>query len=240
MQFYIIYQHGVGGDGFANLLEHANNMHRADGLRDPNRWRIMKKIGNKTRFYGALWTTIPPHPFRGHPMDKDSRLAESYLELIEKKKNTVISTHYHYFDSIKYFPFRELIERDQVKIHLYSTDFERVILDDRIKNGRGLDKEQIVKAKNAIDEIHTKHVNETILVQEIERNLTKFASYYDMHIDIEQVWNSWEYLDEKLKILGIDLDKSYYDEYMRIVRQEIKLVSLFDALYNKKSPNIPA
>ena len=235
MQYYIIYQHGVGGDGFANLLEHANNMHRADGLRDPNRWRVMKKIGNKTRFYGAPWTTIPPHPFRGHPMDKDSRLAESYLELIEKKKNTVISVHYSYLHSIKYFPFRELIERDQVKIHLYSTDFERVILDDRVKNGRGLDKEQLVPAVNITDEIHVKDVDEAMLVKEINKNLTKFASFYDMHIDIEQVWNSWEYLDEKLKILGIDLDKSHYDEYMKIIRPEIILrhQSFIDMLARK-------
>ena len=37
MQYWIFFQAGVGGDGFANLLEHANNVIPVDNKRY---WRI--------------------------------------------------------------------------------------------------------------------------------------------------------------------------------------------------------
>jgi len=197
MQYWIFFQPGVGGDGFSNLLEHANNVYPADEYAT---WRIHKKFNTKVKFYGAQWVeNCISQPFRQYSDNfKDLTLKHSYIDIIENSRNTVIPVHYDYQSCIDYFPFRNVVEKDQVKIHLYSTNYERIVLD--------------AKIKNQFDEIQDK----TIISKLINQQLKQFKSYYDIHIDIEQVWQDWDYLNENLKLLDIDLNKRFYDIYMKI------------------------
>lgn len=197
MQYWIFFQPGVGGDGFSNLLEHANNVYPADKFTS---WRIHKKFDRKVKFYGAQWAdNCKSQPFRQSSTDfKNLTLKNSYVDIVKNNRDTIIPVHYIYQKYIDLFPFKDLVEKDQVKIHLYSKNYERIILDAKIKN-------QFDESQDA-----------NLISNLINQNLKQLKSYYDIHIDIEQVWNDWNYLDVKLKLLGIDLDKSFYNTYLKI------------------------
>ena len=84
MQYWIFYEPGVGGDGFACLLEHANNVYPADGQLQ---WRfhfyngfenVLKK---PIRFFQSHWCE-DPIPFRNFGNLNSAKVNPIYLQLI--------------------------------------------------------------------------------------------------------------------------------------------------------------
>lgn len=199
MQYWIFYSPGVGGDGFANLLEHAHGMHVVDGSR--LRWKIDHRITDVVKFYDSNWSYDGFTPLRKPNLDySDTVLRETYTNLIDTGLNTVLPTHYVYFDEIDRFPHKNIVEKNQVKINLYSLDFNRVVFDYESK----LSGSNYLKNVGSVE----KHINH-------ELSRTEYA----IHIDIEKVWTSWDYLKECLDQLGIILDKKWYDEYITLIRK---------------------
>jgi hypothetical protein len=193
MQFRIIFAPGVGGDGFSALLEHANNIEPADGIVS---WRQHKIVEGKLKFHDCFWVNGPYRPFRAPGIDAEP--IPYYVDLINQGKNTVISSHYMFWDEIDQYPYREIVTRDCVYIHLYSTDIERVLKDNLIKN--------------EISQGPTLEYYSKLLEQNLKRK------EYHIHIDIEQVWQSWEYLKSCVDQLGIDLSESEYQTYMALIK----------------------
>jgi hypothetical protein len=212
MQYWIIFQPGVGGDGFANLLEHANNVFPADGK---DMWRIHYRDGRHgildrpVRFSQANWAfdsnKLPsiPMPFRLATLPKTTALNCVYVELIAQQKNTVITAHDNYFKQIADFEYSHIVKQDQVLINLYSNCCERVYQD------------LITKRPETILEFEdlTKFTNYFESVKSVEFNRSDYA----IHIDIEKVRRNWLYLNECLVKLGIDLDKNFYDHYLTYI-----------------------
>jgi hypothetical protein len=196
MQYWIIFMGGVGGDGFANLLEHANGITPVD---HKYRWREHYVTQGKTKFWHAKWC-VNNHAFRGHPVT-DAELTQEYIQLVEGNQRTLISAHYDYWDQLPYFAQNFIVTHNQMVIHLYSKNFARVAQDCLIKNNHGLD--SVISSQ--------RHA-----ATEITDNLHRLGSRYDLHIDIEQVWQDWNYLDQNLKHIGIDLDRKWYDEYIKL------------------------
>jgi hypothetical protein len=203
MQYWILYSAGVGGDGFANLLEHANNVFPADGDRI---WRFhhypadFYEPGKPLRFYGCHWC-LGEQPFRTPFIIDAPVLNPIYEQLIKDQKNTVITAHTDcYLDQIDFFKFKDLVQTNQIKINLYSENYDRVYKDFVAKREPGTPREQFI----------------TRLKQ---HNLTTLTNpLIDVHIDIERAWRDWEYLNQHLNKLGIDLDKAYYDEYLTFIK----------------------
>lgn len=211
MQFWIFFGAGVGGDGFANLLEHANNVTPADG---ETSWRVHHGTGwrihhgtAEVKFYGAKWTT-DPIPFRNPRANSDQVvISPEYVRLINQKQNIVLCAHTEsYRSQIDTSQFKELVQKDQVKIHLYSMDTDR-IRSDLIAKFPGI-------------EIPNNWQNDMIKSTNQELARTDYA----LHIDIEQVWQDWEYLDSCLTGIGIDLDKVYYDKYLNIINKTARMM----------------
>lgn len=203
MQYWIFYWPGVGGDGFACLLEHANNIKPADG---EIAWRIhhyndkQDEIDRPIRFYQAAWTTRPL-PFRTWWKGYDiSSLNPIYVDLIHNKQNTVITAHFDYWQLIDKFSYKSLVETDQVKIHLYSERSQRVWHDLRIKRGTPMSLDEFAALHSSIN----------------ERELSR--SDYEIHIDIEQIWRNWDYMQDCMNRLRIDLSKDVYDHYLTFIR----------------------
>jgi hypothetical protein len=203
MQYWVIYQGGVGGDGFANLLEHANNMFPADG---ENTWRIHYYEGaygilqRPVRFYQANWTN-DPLPFRSKILPETTILNPVYVDLINQGKNTVVSAHYNYFNLVNKFEHKNIVKQDQVMINLYSNRAERVYQDHK---------------KKRPDPIIGDLTNFTKSLQ--RANFTESnRPDYAIHIDIEQAWRDWSYLNNCLGQLGINLDKKFYDYYLTYI-----------------------
>lgn len=199
MQYWIFFSPGVGGDGFVNLLEHANNVEPADGNLY---WRIDQIFSDTIKFYDPKWTE-DPRPFRNlddRELEKNVNLNKHYLELIENNINTVIPAHYFYFDHINDFKWKNIVEKNQIKINLYSLNTERVVKDFFLKH-------RITNQLDFEGQIFWANKN-------IHENLN--SDKYDCHIDIEKVWTNWNYLEDKLKTLGIELDYNVYKTYLDI------------------------
>jgi hypothetical protein len=201
MQYWIFYQAGVGGDGFGCMLEHATNIMPADGNLE---WRIHYYEGaygilqRPVRFYQALWANNPL-PFRFPSLPDVTTLNPVYVNLIEQKQNTVITAHYNYFRLIDQFTYRELVEKNQIKIHLYSCDSARVYKDLVIKRGNTVSLKQFSQFHQYNNQLELARPN------------------YHIHIDIEQVWRDWGYLKSCMDQIGIDLPKSVYDYYLTYI-----------------------
>lgn len=201
MQYWIFYQAGVGGDGFGCLLEHAANVVPADGNLH---WRLHYYEGAfgvplpPVRFYQSLWAN-EPLPFRHNSLSPTTELNPIYVDLIKRQQNTVITAHHAYFTLINQFKYKDVVETDQIKIHLYSNNSKRVHQDLTLKRGGVGPIEQWKK-------LH-QHVNKFELAR----------TAYSMHIDIEQVWRDWNYTQSCMNQLGIDLPKSAYDHYLTYI-----------------------
>jgi hypothetical protein len=204
MQYWIFFSPGVGGDGFCNLLEHADNVYPADNR---YQWRIdpRVKLDSTVKFYCPFWFINHRfelgQPFRSpETYNKEWTLDPQYrryFDLIQQGLNTVIPAHpEQYFDLIDKFLYKNIIEQNQHKILLYSLNFDRVLYDAATKNQKAIEA--------------FKWVPESI---EHELNSNK----YDTYIDIEQVWQNWDYLDNILKFLNINLNKKFYDQYIKLV-----------------------
>jgi hypothetical protein len=195
MQYWILYTAGVGGDGFANLLEHSSNIKPADGKLY---WRIHRRIAEQVKFYGCHWTLDPDKPFRKNYPILNVTLNPIYLRLVENKINTVIAAHYVYWMQIDRHPLKDIIQKDQSLINLYSTKYQRTQRDYLVKHLMPIQ-----------DELYPL---EDIIMQTQD----ELKRPYDVYIDIDRAWQDWNYLDDKLKTLDIHLDKCYYDEYLKI------------------------
>jgi hypothetical protein len=201
MQYWIFYAPGVGGDGFGCMLEHATNIRPADGDLE---WRIHYydgKYGTLQRpikFYQARWAN-DPLPFRYPKLSDNILLNPVYVDIVSQQQNTVITAHYHYFNLIDQFEYKNIVEKDQVKIHLYSNNSARVHKDLQIKSNINVTLERFTKSHQ----------------QQNQRDSANIA--YDMHIDIEQIWRDWTYTKSCMDHLHIDLPKSVYDHYLTYI-----------------------
>lgn len=205
MQYWIFFQGGVGGDGFVNLLDHANNVEPADRLK---RWRAFEVPNGKVKFYEPEWSSdgrflrAPKeqyNPYRVKP-------AKNYMELIFKGINTAIPIHPNgYREIINNHPCRNIFTKDLHKIFLYSNNAERVYADFKDKNPN----------TNVGEEYRL------LLHRYNSESIKNFfpPMFFDTCIDIEQVWTNWNYLNDILVSIGIDLDKSVYEEYLTISKR---------------------
>ena len=208
MQYWVFYLGGVGGDGFVNLLDNANNVEPADGIK---RWRYSTMPNGKVKFhqpewckdsrlfrnkdYAAYFTRMYPNPY--------------YVKLILNGTNTAIPVHltFHYLEIISKHPFRPIFENSVHKIWLYSNDIERVISDffDKTPNNTYCRKNLTASYRNFDIEKFT------------EKRLYK--GFFDTYIDIEKVWRDWNYLNDTLTSIGINISKSVYDEYLIVSKR---------------------
>jgi hypothetical protein len=193
MHFWVIYQPGVGGHGFSNCLEHANNITPVDNCLEwrihyrPNRYGILDR---PVKFYSGDNTVnsiLINHTkgnhlhtvFSGHPWvlsDDKKILQENTLDRVE------------FLSKFNY----------NILIHLYSSDSLRVLNDFNAKMPFMLPDNY----KNSYSELTNRMIK-----------MSEFA----VHIDIERAWRDWDYLTQSLNLLGIDLDKKYYDQYLNYI-----------------------
>jgi len=204
MQYRVIFFPGTGGDGFINLLEKAKNIVTADGepkfMSDGSPlWREDEIVDGHLKFYGPKWTTSNLTPFRDYGVT-NYEINPFYMDLLNNGKTTIVGSHYNYWHEIFNFKERELVEKNFVLIHLYSSDIDSTI------------NKCIIKNKLTPDIVH-ENIDKwyrSIRVQLRSKN-------YQIHIDISKVYKDWNYLNECLNTIGIELDKKYYDEWLTVI-----------------------
>ena len=204
MQYWVFYLGGVGGDGFVNLLEHANNITPVDSHLT---WRVREEgvLNNKVAFGTAK--SLSHYFLKGPDPSLDLSTVEPtefYRNLVDNDINTVISAHAVEYDYNSKFKYWDLLEKNQHKIALYSLDTQRIIDD-------FCDKNPILGFRRA--EFEEKFSRTTPPLYWM-RDLN-----YRTYINIDLAWESWDYLNNILVSIGIDLDRKYYEEYLDLARR---------------------
>lgn len=207
MQYWIFYMGGVGGDGFRNLLEYADNITPIDGVK---RWKVnhaFKITNEKVRFRNIQFTT-DPNFLRNCVSDTNLnriKLLPAYSQLVESGENTVLAVHPVYYNFNPNFKYWDLLEHKQHKIILYSTDYNRIYEDFRDKvPGHDPGLSYIDYLKN----------------MDIPNNgFTNIKPNQATFIDIELVWRDWDYLNNILINIGISLERKYYEEYLDLSKR---------------------
>jgi hypothetical protein len=204
MIYWVIFDGGIGGDGFANMLEHANNIQPADGVL---KWRDEVTPSGKIRFWYPIWVE-PNQWFRYHPPEFQygiEELTKTFKTLIDDNVNTVIPVHKSFFEESLRFKYQDIINHPSKKICLYSLNHDRVYQD-------FIDKQP----PNEID-INNYKPNKTFILLPPDIIRKHKISL----IDIDRVWYDWDYLNEKLVKLGIDLPKEVYEKYLDVSKRRL-------------------
>jgi hypothetical protein len=211
MQYWVFFIGGVGGDGFTNLLEHASNIEPADSLL---KWRIRSDPSDpKVSFWQPNYVTdnrlLRDHSDPNFDLSKIELLPDYYRTVV-RGLNTVIPAHPHFYNYDKRFKFWDFIEKSQHKILLYSDNIDRVVDDFYDKNPES---EQVGFRKNKKNALRA---GKSPYYQ--QWNNTPILNY-DTFIDIEKVWKDWDYLNNILISIGINLPRKYYEEYLDVSKR---------------------
>ena len=206
MQYWIFFEGGVGGDGFANLLEHAKNVTPSD---NELTWRIRntphttKVAFHQTKFANdGRFLRNHSHP----DFNLSSvQLTPMYCDLVDQGINTVIPAHPRLYDFDKRFSQWDFLEKDQHKILLYSTDIQRVVDDFCDKNNKSDYQKRAMLARYAYSCPAPYYFSPKL--------------DYKTFINIDKAWCDWGYLQDILISIGISLDRKYYEEYLDISKR---------------------
>jgi hypothetical protein len=214
MQYWIYYLPGVGGDGFRNLLEFGSNVELPDD--EPKSWKCWKHPNGKIQFENRFIAQDRAAIFKNTFLDDGSRLMpekielkEKYVDLVNAGKNVVLNSHpFDWIHQMPKFKYQDIVLKDQHRILLYSNNKQRIYEDAATKLWVGISRTTKEEQDRILEWFWNEHEPITYLAEEMK---------YNTYIDIERVWTDWDYLDNILKNIGIDLDKKYYDEYLYII-----------------------
>jgi hypothetical protein len=225
MQYWIFFIGGAGGDGFSNLLEHSNNIKPVDGKL---LWRSKPNDLNTDKV-AFFYPKIANHGsfLRNHKDPNfdltNVELSPIYRHLVETGQNTIISVHpwdYNFDPKFKYWDF---LEQDQHKIYLYSNNIRRFVDDFCDKNSKWIPtlySNTSVPDSNLTDAYREEKFNFFSKYDPPYYN-TKPLDYKTL-IDIDRAWEDWDYLNNILINIGINLDRKYYEEYLDVSKRRPK------------------
>ena len=203
MQIWVYFQAGVGGDGFANLLEHAQNVRPFD-LDDKQFWRVHRIVNNQIKFYAP---TIDQHGcFRNHqPFCLDTnQLSDTYTSTIEQQLTTVVMSHDVNLTNIYNSDCQEILTKNQIKVLVTTNNLYEAAYN--------------VCIKNLLPELIP---NEAFVTVD---DVAKF----DYVLNIQQIQQSWDYVNNFCTEIGLALDKSQYLMYKQILKADMSIIKNFD------------
>ena len=198
MQIWVFFKPGVGGDGFANLLEQSPDISPLDG--EYGYWRIHRIVDGKIKFYAVS----PDYGecFRSNLRPFDSRtnqLYQNYKELVDKKKHCVIVSHDVTLHNLEASDQKEIFVQDQIKV-LLTGDATQARLNAVTKNLR-------------------RNLPQTILHRTLD------LKQFDIAIDIRDMQRDWQHVEKFCDMIGIRLDQKKYDEYRSLLLGEKNYMS---------------
>jgi hypothetical protein len=222
MQYWIFsIQAGLDNIELSNLIEHADNVTPADGNLI---WRKSKIYGNS---YPPLWISPPTLFYSNVPVQinnnelrvstsytvtntvltdftfEDWTLNPAYRRLVEDEKNTAVPANLSYFwSNIDNFPFAETMKKDVRAIYVYSNNKQRLY--NEVAN-TPLRTNEIERARQNITDIDP-----------LDQSLwsTLYPPGFDAVIEMDKIWTDWDYLNNTLTGLGINLSRTQYNRYL--------------------------
>lgn len=192
MQIWIYFQPGVGGDGFASLLERAHQVERFDNYQQD--WRIHRFVDNLPKFY-APWVDVKGCFRRPKRFDSsDNSLLESYVDCVLQNRVIICTSHDVGLKFLNTNDYSDILLRNQVKILLTSSDR-------RLAQYQAIIKNLMPATVDSIGFIPQQY------------NLDQF----DHVLDVDLIQNDWTYVEQICKNLGLDLEQAEYQAYQEIL-----------------------
>jgi hypothetical protein len=194
MQIWIYFFPGVGGDGFANLLEHANNVIPIDGDR---RWRPQWYVDNQIKFYS-------PAPDRDYCFRNQkrfdstkNRLNDSYIwALAHKDKHTIVTSHDLRKVKFNASDHLEILAHDYQDIFLTTRDYFKAM--------------ERATLKNLLKKIDRWFDPKLLVASQI-------STYHDRYVYIEDVLADWSSFRDFCASMELDIDVQHFDHYHDLV-----------------------
>lgn len=190
MIIWIGFTGGHGGDGFANLLEHAAQARTIDGVVE---WRIHRYVNDKVKFFAP---TLQNTALRVNTVDL---LNDRQLEIANSDTEyLIVTSHDTRFQTI--LSPAVLPDNKNIKVLLLSKNYNMARYN------------YLTKSLEAFDnaDLHT-------LGDNYRQPVTPQA---DIVVDIDTVVNSWEYTKQVTQSIGLELTHEDFDHYRKIVTGE--------------------
>lgn len=201
MQIWIYFDPGCGGDGIANLLEHADNVVPLDGRL---MWRIHHYVDGQPKFWAP--TVDQQGCFRKKfPFKQDNnQLLPSYLQAIDNARTVICTSHDVSLDQV--------YQSDCIPI--FFKNHRRILI-------RNINPRQAFKI-NCI-----KNLKEYIPYQP-KPSVTMTDDAYDFILDEEKFKTDWNYVTNFCQTIGLTLDQKFYHEYQQILNNTVVIDSTIE------------
>jgi hypothetical protein len=191
MQIWIFFEPGVGGDGFANLLEKSTDIEPIDG--ETGYWRVHRIVDGRIKFYAP--TPDQEECFRSSlkPFRQcTNRLRKGYLDIVSDNKNCVITSHDVTLSNLRASDYQDIFCHDQIKVLL---------------TGDIIASRWIAATKNL----------QTHIPPDVVQQKTVDLSQFDYVYDIRDLQQDWQLVKKFCDSFGIQLDKSHHDQYLSLL-----------------------
>jgi hypothetical protein len=203
MQYWIFFEDGAGGDSFANLLEHSNNIETLDQERS---WRIHRYVDYRAKFWmpcpdqNHCFTNLDPmSKQRGYAfLEASNVLLPRYLELVTDNKNIVVTSRDIQLNFLLGSDQLDILTHNQIKILLKIRDNSNTsyyALNKNLQNFR------VRQVKNNVN-------------IETDESKFDFVIYFEDLLD-------WTLASDLFKQMGLVIDNNDFFHWKDIVEQKI-------------------
>jgi hypothetical protein len=197
MQIWIYFVPGAGGDGFANLLEHADNAEAIDSDINLKHWRVHRFVDDQPKFYANPIDNIRCFRNNRSFLLNENHLSPNYVRLVENNITTVCTSHdvtkkyLHSSDS------RDILEHNQVSVFLYHDSYRSCVYQAALKN--------LAPRLPPMDNEYYHPMRQKI-------NFDQF----DFILNISRIQQDWNTVDKFCNTVGLKLDPEKFQEYSRL------------------------
>lgn len=196
MQIWLFFVPGAGGDGIANLLEHAVNVTPIDGNKDW--WRVHRIVNGSTKFYAPNIDLLGC--FRhGQPFDSEKNtLLDQYVNTVGNGLTTVVTSHDITLRNLQQSHSHNILLKNQIKVLLNTNNYQQASINFATKNLQS---------------------SWNVHLPKIDKNK------FDLVLDMQKLQENWDYLIDFCKQLDINLTIDQYHCYQQVAAGNTDLMS---------------
>lgn len=215
-QIWLFFVPGAGGDGVANLLERCRNVKSIDNYPfdgPTNGWRIQRIVDGGIKFYAPTVDTNAC--FRKNSRNsfrvENNTLNPIYESAVINHQSIIVTSHDIDLEGLVSSDKKDLFCQGQITVLLECRDHNRCYINQKKKN---------------LQEFPSQHlwIKDTIRIdgKPVYPNIdhTKF----DHVIYIEDLQQDFAYLEIFLQQVGLDIDKKYYDQYIKLINGNLSSI----------------
>lgn len=197
MQIWIYFLPGAGGDGFANLLEHASNVKPIDSDVDPKRWRVHRFVDDQPKFYANAIDNI--RCFRNNRpfLSAENQLRSNYVRLVKQGIPTICTSHDVTLANIQKSDCRDILEHNKISVFLYHDSYRLCVYQAALKN---------------LEPKLPPMISDDYYPIRQKINMEDF----DHVLNIADIQSNWNTVNDFCQTVGLDLNQERYQEYCQL------------------------